>query len=406
MLLGTSHWTNPSFGQTTGGADKGLLTYILSQNARQRPTDETVKRVQAIVDKNPQDYFARLVMGNTLDSLGLPEQAIEQYQLAVKLAPENPRPIIELVKAELSTGKREAAMRLLQEASKRFPNDSEILFWMGNYYLTKGDFKNANVYLNKASSKGNASIFGMSSSKAEIELKQGHFGYAVLLAEEDLARDPNYPLGNAVKGLGLFGLHRYKYAAPFLQKAFEKFPLHAEYSRKYGECCLVTGDYEHALEPAMVAMAIESRRGFPLDESKWLMRSTLAQLPYSFVMQETPVFLDKINKVFSNSRVHFVYGDIFDSFGYHALATREYFDAYKLDKTNAQALLKLANNLETYYQKYDQAVYFLTQAHTLEPANTEIADRLDRLMSRLSLHKSDLAWQIKDWLWSQRSPIE
>lgn len=125
----------PAHSQALSNQDKDVLNKILKDNEAKRPAEAVVAQVQELVDKYPKDYFVRLVMGNTLDRVGMPMQAIEQYQMAVQYGPDSPKAIVELVKAEIGVGQKEAAMRLLKEADKRFPNDREIKFWMGNYYL-------------------------------------------------------------------------------------------------------------------------------------------------------------------------------------------------------------------------------------------------------------------------------
>ena len=68
------------------------------------------------------------------------------------------------------------------------------------------------------------------------------------------------------------------------------------------------------------------------------------------------------------------------------------------------AAYRLANDLELYFQKYDEAVYYLSKAHASNPKDTEITDRLERLQNRLPGRSADLAWQLKDLLRQQKSP--
>ena len=87
-----------------------ILTRILKDNETKHPTDTTIAQIQAILDKDPKNYYARLVMGNTLDRVGLPMQAIEQYQLAVQYGPNSSKAIIVLVKAQISVGQKDCLL--------------------------------------------------------------------------------------------------------------------------------------------------------------------------------------------------------------------------------------------------------------------------------------------------------
>ena len=177
----------PVSSQNTAASSGETLTRILKENETKSPTDATITQIQEIIDKDPKNYYARLVMGNTLDRVGLPMQAIEQYQLAVQYGPNSAKSIIELVKAQISVGQKEAAMRLLQQANKRFPNDPEITFWIGNYYLAKGDVRKRRKSFDKAQ-EAKITFFGMATARADLKLRQGNFAQASLIVDADLAK--------------------------------------------------------------------------------------------------------------------------------------------------------------------------------------------------------------------------
>ncbi len=394
----------PVHSQSLASQDKEALTKILKENEAKRPSEAVLAQIQAILDKYPKDYFARLVMGNTLDRIGMPMQAVEQYQLAVQYGPNSPQAVVELVKAQIGVGQKEAAMRLLKEASKRFPNDREIAFWMGNYYLTKGDIKEAEQKFAEVAKSGPA-FFGMGTALAEIQLRQGRFGLASAMCDSDLAREPQYALGNAIKGEALFNLHRLRQALPYLKVAYTSFPFKQDYAKKMAETFIATNDYPNALEPSLVALAGSSRNTDPDRASQWLFSTVLSNAPRQLVQEQMPVLSDKIDKQVNNARWHFTLGEILDYHAFHDLAAAQFHRAFQIDPTQYLAAYRLANDLELYFQKYEEAVQYLSQAHTLNPASTEIADRLERLQSRLAGRNADLAWQLKDFLRKQRSPI-
>jgi tetratricopeptide (TPR) repeat protein len=394
----------PAYSQALSNQDKDILNKILKDNEAKRPNEAVVSQVQGLVDKYPKDYFTRLVMGNTLDRVGMPMQAIEQYQLAVQYGPDSPKAIVELVKAEIGVGQKEAAMRLLKEADKRFPNDREIKFWMGNYYLAKGDIKQAEQKLNEVMKSGPA-FFGMGTAQAEIQLRENRAALASMLVDNDLARNPEYPLGNAIKGQALFAMRKYKQALPYLKNAYIAFPLQTDYAKKLTQASLANNDLHTALEPSLVALALASRVTDPDRETQWLVATTISGLPKDFVRAEAPKIVEKLDRQVNNSRWHYVLGEMFDFYGFHELAAVQFYRSYQVDPTQANAAYRLANDLELYFQQYDEALKYLSQAHSLSPGNTEIADRLERLQNRLAGRNADLAWQLKDMLRRKTSPI-
>ncbi|MBS1953018.1 MAG: hypothetical protein JST89_02470 [Cyanobacteria bacterium SZAS-4] len=394
----------PAHSQSLSAQDKGALTKILKENETKPPSEAVLAQIQALIDKYPKDYYARLVMGNALDRVGMPMQAIEQYQLAVQNGPDSPQAVIELVKAQIGVGQKEAAMRLLTEASKRFPKDREIAFWMGNYYLTKGQIKMAEERFAEVARTG-APFFGMGTALAEIQLRQGRYGLAAAMVDNDLEKNPLYPLGNAIKGEALFAMRRLRQAEPFVKIAYAAFPFKQDYAKHMAEIYVAEGDYLNALEPTLVALANSSRSGEPDKTSEWLLSTVLSNAPRHFIKEQIPLLSDKIDKQFKSGSWHFAAAEILDYHGYHDVATTQYLRSFQLDPTQYLAAYRIANNLELYFQQYEGAIQYLSQAHALNPGSSEISDRLERLQSRLAGRKADLAWQLKDMLRKQPSPI-
>lgn len=394
----------PAHSQSLPVQDKEVLAKILKENEAKPPSEAVLAQIQAIIDKHPKNYYARLVMGNALDRVGMPMQAIEQYQLAVQYGPDSPQAVVELVKAQIGVGQKEAAMRLLTEASKRFPKDREIAFWMGNYYLTKGQIKMAEERFLEVAKSG-PPFFGMGTALAEIQLRQGRYAMASVMVDNDLRQVPQYPIGNAIKGEALFAMRRLSQAEPYVKIAYTNSPFKQEYAQHMAEICIVKNDYLNALEPSLVALANSSRNGEPAKIDQWLFSQVLGKAPKQFIRQQIPVLSDKIDKQFKNASWHFAAAEILDYHGYHDLATAQYLRSFQIDPTQYLAAYRIANNLELYFQQYEEAIQYLSRAHALNPGDSEISDRLERLQSRLAGRKADLAWQLKDLLRKQPSPI-
>ena len=107
--------------------------------------DEMYAQLDSIITKEPTNFRAHLYLGNCYAKLGLPDQAIEEFKLATKHGPNEPKAYVELVKQQIKLGQIPAAMELLDEAGRKFPNDPEVQFWIGNSLLKKGRFPEAEV---------------------------------------------------------------------------------------------------------------------------------------------------------------------------------------------------------------------------------------------------------------------
>ncbi len=61
----------------------------------------SLAQLTSIVTAYPNSSHAHILLGNCCDSMGLPEQAMEQYKLAFKCGPNNIDSCLELVKAQV-----------------------------------------------------------------------------------------------------------------------------------------------------------------------------------------------------------------------------------------------------------------------------------------------------------------
>jgi tetratricopeptide (TPR) repeat protein len=178
------------------------------------------------------------------------------------------------------------------------------------------------------------------------------------------------------------------------------------YAKIYSQALYLTRHMQAALEPAVVAYAVGTDQYTQDREAAFVVLQLITVLPPQVVRAQVPGFSDRLDKLIRNPAMHLGLGRLLQRSGFRDLATREYAKAVKLDPDNFEATVLLAYNLELYYQKYDEALIYLTRAHSLKPSDDQVSDRLIRLQNRLPARSGDLAWQIKDMLRKQPSPID
>ena len=140
----------------------------------------------------------------------------------------------------------------------------------------------------------------------------------------------------------------------------------------------------------MVAYAVGMDQYNDDQEVREILFGLIRLLPPDQVRQELPKLSDLVDVSRKNGTMHYNLGLMLEKAGYRDLSTREFAKAVKLDPNNFDATLKLATNLELYYQKYDEALMYLTKAHALRPSDDNVSDRLIRLQNRLPGRPGDL----------------
>jgi tetratricopeptide (TPR) repeat protein len=362
-----------------------------------KPDQQTLNRLAAAVEKNPNDVTARCELGACYDKLGLPDLAREQYSQAVKVAPNSPHLWMIRVKQELKQGHTDIATHLIESAHDRFANDPEVLFWYGNLFAAKSRPDDANLAYQMAL-KQNSEVEGLRSAIAEVDLEKMRFGDALLMAEEEIKRHPDFSLAYKVKGFALMGLRRPDQAMAPLRIAYASFKTQPMVSRTYAHACIWCGLYQEGLEPALAFLDATSTLTSNDLGAKKMLRAILEQIPKTELEKELPGLNKIIQKAKPNAAYYFALGDTLDRLDLHDLAIDQYFAGLMMEPEFARGLFRLGKDLELSRRDYKAALVLYVHANKLAPDDPEIFDHLLRLNYRMQTRWNDLAWQLKDWM--------
>lgn len=371
-----------------------LAKHSVTENkADQKRLDALAERVE----KNPNDIDARCALGSCYDELGLPDLAREQYSEAVKAAPNNPHLWMLRVKQELKSGHTDVAMHLIESAHERFSQDSEVLFWYGNYFAAKSRNDEA-AYAYTLALKKNADIEGLRSALGEVCLDKGRYGDALVLANEEIKSHPQFWLAYKVKAFALMGLKRPDEALSPLRVAYANYPTKAIVARTYARACIWEGLFEEALTPALMFMNLTSSLTSNDPVAKKIVATILEKLSKTVIDKELPEATEKIQKTKPNAAYFFALGDTLDRIGMNDLAINQYYIGLKLEPEFARGLFRLGRDYELARRDYKAALMLYATANKLAPDDKEISSYFYRLAKRYEIRDNDLAWQLKDMM--------
>jgi len=369
----------------------------LERNHEQPVTDAMVAEIQRALEGDPQNMVAHMTLAQCYDRLAMPDMANDEYALAVKFSPDDPHALVEFVKAQIKTGHPQVAMKLLEAASKRFPQDPEVMFWYANYLATTNRTSEASALYNIAL-KHNAKILGLASALGQLRLDEGRYGDANQLANQDLALDKNFILAYRVKGFALANLSRWSEAQAPLHLAYEQQPFKGGVAKMYAKACSWGGDYHSALEPALVDLAITASLDANNLEQKAAVLDIIRKLPRDFSTAKIGIVSVNLDKTLHNPAFHFALGDVLDHAGMHDAAIEQYDKGLQIAPDYSRAIFRLGKDMELYKQQYKEALFCYSKAHQLSPGDPEITAYYARLNQRLQTRQEDIAWRLKDWI--------
>jgi putative PEP-CTERM system TPR-repeat lipoprotein len=126
------------------------IASLAALDLAEKKPDAARKRFDDLLVAEPKNYRAMLALAALLARTGgKPQEITEQIGNAVKAAPTEPTPRLQLVNHHLATGNAKAAMAAAQDAATAIPNHRELTHSVGRAQLAAGDFQQAVTSFNK-----------------------------------------------------------------------------------------------------------------------------------------------------------------------------------------------------------------------------------------------------------------
>jgi tetratricopeptide (TPR) repeat protein len=396
FLLLTLLGSSPCLAAVDPAANQvAILDRIQKEVDEEKIANSSAQELEQIVENDPKNARAHLLMGECLQLLGLKDQALEQFKLGVSYGSDYPPAYVGLIKQYLRQGQIGPAKALIEDAKRRFPKNFEIDFWLGNFYQSREQFRDAMDQYSKAL-KSDKPIFGLGSAIAKLLLRDRRYYDAIVFANQDLKLRPNFPLANELKGLALFSVGRYKEALPPLAIAFNASAYNIDIANAYAQCLYWNGDYQTALPVALVNMAFSARLNGNDPRSKKLVTEIINSIANEQKISQLIVTAGMRYPINKAPAYHFALGDVLDRNGYNRLAMKQYQTGLALKNDFGRAWYRLGLDYESIDHNYQAALDCYKKAAVFSPGDKQIALQQSRLEDRLANRNDDLAWQLKD----------
>jgi tetratricopeptide (TPR) repeat protein len=334
----------------------------------------------AMAQKDPHNYQAHFLLAICYQRMGLPDESLPELKLAVDNGPNDPAPILGLIREASQLGQSDLAQRVANIAYAKFPDNPEASFWQANFMLQGGNhLAEANKLFDKILRQG-IQIPNLKLSLAQLRFAEKKYDEALSLANEQLVQTPKLAGAWLLKGRIYMLRSDYQNAYVPLKIAYQKLVFTPGVARSYAESAFWTGHYEETLEPAMVRIALASVKG---EQDKTIEASNK---------------MDTFRKFKEADRFHFELGMCLSSIGMHKLATAEFERGLKINPADPNLNFLMARELELYCGQYDQALAYYRKARLEHVEVPDIDLYIEHLQTRIRARQDDLAWQIKDWL--------
>jgi tetratricopeptide (TPR) repeat protein len=216
------------------------------------------------------NFMAHDGLGEYLGNRGRLDEAIDQFQKALNIAPGYPEIETNLILALTRKGRTDEAITHLQALLKEYPNDAQAQYNLGNALRKKGDSQGAIAAYEKALSiqvRYPAAHYNLG-----IALDQnGQIDEAIAHYQEAVQEQPNYPEAYYLLGNDLLQKARVDDAIGAYEQALKSRPAYPEVENNIGLALLQKGRPSEAIAHWQNALAIQSDSVDSLNNLAWIL---------------------------------------------------------------------------------------------------------------------------------------
>lgn len=225
------------------------------------------RRALAVTSRN---FMAHDGLGDYLAKRGRLDEAIDQFQKALSIAPGYPDIETNLILALTRKGRTDEAITHLEAVLKEHPNDAQTQYSLGNALRKRGDLASAIAAYNKALSiQGSypAAHYGLGFTLDQ----DGQIDDAIAHYQEAIREQPNYPEAYHLLGNDLLQKARFDDAIAAYEQALKNRPTYPEVEKNIGLALLQKGRTSEAIAHWQNALDSEPESVDSLNNLAWVL---------------------------------------------------------------------------------------------------------------------------------------
>ena len=225
-----------------------------------------------------RNFFALDGLGHFLLNHGRVDEAIDQFQAALKIEPDFARAQTNLMVALTRKGSTDETIARLQKLLEEYPNDAQVHYNLGNALLKKGDSQSAIAAYEKALSIQVRYPFAHYNLGMALD-KNGRIDEAITHYQQAVKEDPHYAEAYSLLGNDLLRKARVDDAIAAYEQALKSLPAYPEVESNIGLALFQKGRPSEAIAHWENALAIQPDSVDSLNNLAWV----LATFPETWI---------------------------------------------------------------------------------------------------------------------------
>lgn len=370
-----------------------LSKIIEKRNLTQGELETAIK----FVEKHPSDVDGHLLLARAYELAGMEHLASEELLDAWRLNPKAITPLISAISKIIMEADETAYQKLIAEAMKVYAKNPTELGVLALISQKNHDKKSAAAFL-QAALKNNPSDIDALSAYSSMLIEEHKYS-AVLDETEKLSKlqlDASKKARvNLLRGLAFFRMNQIHRAIPYLRDSYQADPKQYELCRAYFEALVADKQFDAALEPALMCLALYPPFFNGLDKLKSkiepIMRLSKSKNINAAIVKVKKNISDGMQLAYFN----FALGDLMDRLGNFQAGENFFIAGLNLDPSFGRGYMRLAADMERLGEDEDAIEGLYKKALEADTNDPEIAARYHRFLARKKVAKTDLALKIK-----------
>lgn len=382
-------------------SDRKFVEYCLHNFQDLGTAEPLIKKVSAILEKDPGATRARFLLGLLLEKSGYESLALEQYQRCVEEYPQSYDFHYQLLLVSIKARETELMQAELAELKKLAAGDGLKLLQLGLTMENAGFSKFADDLYEEAA-RARTRAFGVGYALARIRFDQGRFDDAIKCLNWDLVKEPGSVKANMLKGEILLKLGLSREATICYMRAFSKDPCTDDAAHRVSRELVKSGNYEAALGPALTDFLCKGSDKEKLEESKKFARLILNKVPNRIVEESVQAVARAAPTDSHRQFFYLAVGSLFDDANRKGMAMDCYEKALSIrlnppnDMMLARGYYRLGLDYELWKRKPEEALILYNKSLETLPGAREVEMARKRLAERLENKDSDFSWRLKN----------
>ncbi|MBX9722415.1 MAG: tetratricopeptide repeat protein [Candidatus Obscuribacterales bacterium] len=371
-----------------------FLENILSSLDKRKATPNDLESLSTYIKENPSSPDGHLVLSRAYFSLGMDNMYAEEMEKAWILSPTHVSFLLAALKAQTVWNDSASLKSLVDKSLEVYRDNVRMLLILAKQFQAENRPAVALRFFERAHQLDpqNRNVL-----KSFCTLLLSRKEYARVLSESRPLLSENDPtcFAQLLTGLAYTGLGSPEAALPFLEKAHLQNPSQAEIAEAYADCLVALGKTKEALQPSLVALAMQTPYAGRTEEIKLKIRP-LISLAKTAELKGAIQTVVKLNPPANQlAFFYFAFGDLLDKSGKVSLASGCFTDGLNLDGSFGRGYMRLARDYELLGKDSDLILNLYQRAVENAPDDKEVQSRYERMKSRMLSSDHDIAAKLK-----------